>query len=140
MNSTWMWPVVKWGVLLPTAVVGLLFGARWTMASKDVQTKPPQAQAQQVAVSDQAKREYVLEVIGLGVTLDKYRQGKLWEALQAGSPQATIREQDKQKYEWSADDKGGGSAVGAAATPWRTAPNILPCITGFRSSMPKGQS
>ena len=107
MNSTWMWPVVKWGVLLPTAVVGLLFGARWTMASKHVQTKSPQAQAQQVAVSDQARREYVLEVIGLGLTLDKYRQGKLWDALQAGSPQTTIREQDKQKYEWSADDKGG---------------------------------
>jgi len=105
MNNTWMWPVVKWGVLLPTAVVGLLFGARWSMASKNVQTKPPQAQ--QIAVSEQAKREYVLEVIGLGVTLDKYRQGKLWEALQAGSPQATIREQDKQKYEWSADDKRG---------------------------------
>ena len=107
MNNTWMWPVVKWGVLLPTAVVGLLFGARWSMASKNVPTKHLQAQAQQVAVSDQAKREYVLEVIGLGVTLDKYRQGKLWEALQAGSPQATIREQDKQKYEWSAQDKKG---------------------------------
>jgi hypothetical protein len=107
MNSAWMWPVVRWGVLLPAAVVGLLFSARWTMASKNVQTAPPQAQAQQVAVSDQAKREYVLEVIGLGVTLDKYRQGKLWDALQAGGPQTTIREQDKQKYEWGAEDKGG---------------------------------
>jgi hypothetical protein len=107
MNTTWILPVIKWAVLLPVGVVALLFGARWTMASKNVQTKDPQSQTQQVAVSDQAKREYVLEVIGLGVTLDKYRQGKLWEALQAGAPQTTIREQDKQKYEWSAQDKKG---------------------------------
>lgn len=108
MNSTWVWPVVRWGVLLPVAVVALLFGARWSMASKNAPAKQQaQVHTQQVAPSDQSRREYVLEVIGLGVTLDKYRQGKLWEALQAGSPHTTIREQDKQKYEWSAEDKGG---------------------------------
>jgi hypothetical protein len=106
MNSTWVWPVVRWGVLLPVAVVTLGFGARWTMASKNAPAKQ-QAEVQQATASAQAKREYVLEVIGLGVTLDKYRQGKLWEALQAGSPYTTIREQDKKKYEWSAQDKDG---------------------------------
>jgi hypothetical protein len=78
--------------------------------------KPPNAggqahQAEHVetpaAVSGQARRDYVLEIIGLGVTLDKYRQGKLWEALQQGSPYASIREQDKEKYPWSAQDKSG---------------------------------
>jgi len=52
-------------------------------------------------------REYVLEIIGLGVTLDKYRQGKLWEALQHGNPNASIREQDPKKYPWAAQDKKG---------------------------------
>jgi hypothetical protein len=109
MNSAWIWPVVKWGVLLPMAVVTLVFGAWWTMMARNAQVKQqqPQMRTQQVTASDQAKREYVLEVIGLGVTLDKYRQGKLWEALQAGSPYITIREQDKEKYEWSAQDKVG---------------------------------
>lgn len=56
---------------------------------------------------EQAQREYVLEVIGLGVTLDKYRQGKLWDALQQGSPFTTIREQDLRKYPWTGTDKDG---------------------------------
>ena len=108
MNNAWIWPVVRWGILMPVAAVTLALGARWTMASKNAQSTPrAQEQMQQVAMSDQARREYVLEVIGLGVTLDKYRQGKLWEALQAGGPHTTIREQDKQKYEWSAQDKKG---------------------------------
>ena len=108
MNNARIWTIVRWGVLLPVAAVTLALGARWTMASKNVQGKQQtQGHTHQVAVSDQAKREYVLEVIGLGVTLDKFRQGKLWEALQAGRPYTTIREQDKKKYEWSAQDKEG---------------------------------
>jgi hypothetical protein len=108
MHSTWVWPVVRWGVVLPVAVVALLFVTRWSMASKNAQAKQSaQVHSQQVAESDQSRREYVLEVIGLGVTLDKYRQGKLWEALQAGGPYTTIREQDPKKYEWSASDKKG---------------------------------
>ncbi|RJG11195.1 type VI lipase adapter Tla3 domain-containing protein [Massilia cavernae] len=110
MNDKWIWPVVRWGVLLPLAVVTLSLGARWTMASRSAQASEQKtaSRMQGVAVaSDQSRREYVLEVIGLGVTLDKYRQGKLWEALQAGSPHTTIREQDKEKYDWSAMDKAG---------------------------------
>ncbi|MCK6387856.1 MAG: DUF2875 family protein [Zoogloea sp.] len=57
---------------------------------------------------------YVLEVIGLGVSLDKHRQGKLWDALQKGHPFATIREMDPNKYPYTSSDKlgyeGGGSA------------------------------
>ncbi|MGK5025468.1 type VI lipase adapter Tla3 domain-containing protein [Janthinobacterium sp. RB2R34] len=56
---------------------------------------------------EHAQHEYVLEVIGLGVTLDKYRQGKLWDALQKGNPFTTIREQDAKKYPWTASDKDG---------------------------------
>ena len=57
---------------------------------------------------------YVLEVIGLGVSLDKHRQGKLWDALQKGHPFATIREMDPNKYPYKSSDKlgyeGGASA------------------------------
>jgi hypothetical protein len=52
-------------------------------------------------------REYVLEIMGMGVTLDKYRQGKLWDAIQQGDRYSTIREQDPNKYPWSANDKDG---------------------------------
>jgi hypothetical protein len=49
----------------------------------------------------------VLEVIGLGVTLDKYRQSALWDVLSKGNAHASIREQDPKKYPWSEDDKDG---------------------------------
>ena len=78
MSNKWIWPVVRWIVLLPLAIVALFFGARWMNASKNVQATEQRAVTQQVVASDQSKREYVLEVIGLGVTLDKYRQGALW--------------------------------------------------------------
>ncbi|WP_180977534.1 type VI lipase adapter Tla3 domain-containing protein [Janthinobacterium sp. ROICE36] len=67
----------------------------------------------------QEKREYVLEVIGLGVTLDKYRQGKLWEALQKGNAYASIREQDKEKYPWDAMERSGMSGGRSGAGKWR---------------------
>ncbi|NYE64069.1 hypothetical protein FHW58_005304 [Duganella sp. 1224] len=54
-------------------------------------------------------KEYVLEVIGLGVTLDKYRQGALWEALAHGKPYLSIRDPNPKHYPWTADDKMGQS-------------------------------
>lgn len=117
-----------WWVTGPVAAIALLSGGYWITASKRTQAAPQavQVETQQVAMAnDHTRREYVLEVIGLGVTLDKYRQGTLWEVLQKGNPYATIREQDKEKYPWSASDKAGISGGrtgdtlenGAAYTP-----------------------
>ncbi len=102
---------ILWWVAGPTILVTALFGTHWVKASRQVHGKTQEVaeQTQQTTQSDQQKREYVLEVIGLGVTLDKYRQGKLWEALQAGNPHTTIREQDPKKYNWSGLDKAGTS-------------------------------
>ncbi|MYN10958.1 type VI lipase adapter Tla3 domain-containing protein [Pseudoduganella aquatica] len=61
-------------------------------------------------------KEYVLEVIGLGVTLDKYRQKALWQALVDGNAYTTIREMDPKKYPWSGDDKDGLSGGHEAAS------------------------
>jgi hypothetical protein len=104
-----------WWLGVPAVAVTLLFGGRWIMASQQAQTRQSQfkletAKAQQVlaeARTEQGHREYVLEVISMGVTLDKYRQGKLWEALQKGHASATIREMDPMKYDWTALDKIG---------------------------------
>ena len=46
-----------------------------------------------------------LEILGLGITFDKYRQAHLWHALQVGSQYDSIREQDPKKYPWQASDK-----------------------------------
>lgn len=100
---------ILWWVTGPAILVATLFGTHWVKASKSEQAQQQKGalQVRPAALSDQQKREYVLEVIGLGVTLDKYRQGKLWEALQGGNPHTTIREQDPKKYDWSGTDKGG---------------------------------
>ena len=66
--------------------------------------------------NDPKHMEYVLEVIGLGVTLDKYRQGTLWNAIEEGSPYETIRDMDPKNYPWTDLDKmnQSGSREGAS--------------------------
>lgn len=81
---------------------------------------------------EQARREYVLEVIGLGVTLDKYRQGKLWDVLQQGNPFTTIREQDPKKYPWTGMDKNGQSG-GRACDALENGVNFTPMYWGVPS-------
>ena len=118
---------ILWWVLGPTVLVATLFSAHWVKASKGEKLAQSNntLQTQTATLSEQQKREYVLEVIGLGVTLDKYRQGKLWEALQISNPHATIRDQDPNKYPWSERDKSGMSGLrggdtlenGASFTP-----------------------
>ena len=105
--SSKIWKHLQWLLLIPPIVAAALLGARWLHSSKPLPIAQPQVQ--QAAPSEQDKREYVLEVIGLGVTLDMYRQGKLWEALQKGNAYASIREQDKEKYPWDAMERSGMS-------------------------------
>lgn len=109
-----------WWVAIPVTVVMLLSGGRWLATLHNKPTNAPSTTKSQLervtGTAGQSKREYVLEVIGLGITLDKYRQGALWETLQTGSPYMSIREQDPKKYPWSEMDKdgaGGGRAMDA---------------------------
>jgi hypothetical protein len=118
-----------WWFGVPVIAVVLMFGIRWTVADHQAQERQKQLdiqtiKAQQQLAADrteQGRREYVLEVIGLGVTLDKYRQGKLWEVLKNGGAYTTIRETDPKKYPWGDVEKlqmmggRGGDALENAA-------------------------
>ena len=81
-----------------SVVAVLIVGVLWIGAAAKSDTRRQIAGKLSAEVnassSEQERREYVLEVIGLGVTLDKYRQGKLWDALQQGNPFTSVREQD----------------------------------------------
>jgi len=114
---------LRW-IAIPTMIVALTFSAFWITSSRRasareqalLQQRQQLNQHQPTLANDLTRREYVLEVIGLGITVDKYRQTRLWEVLQGGSPYASIREQDPKKYEWSGFDKkgvGGGRACDA---------------------------
>lgn len=101
---------IRWfGV--PLLAVVVLFGAKWLHSSSQASEREKAArqlmEQKGSAGNPTAHREYVLEVLGLGVTYEQYRQGKLWDALQQGNPYNTIREQDPKKYEWSDLDKIG---------------------------------
>ena len=50
-----------------------------------------------------------LEVLSLGVTYDKFRQGVLWDALKSGTAFSPLREIDALKEPWSLQDKIGRS-------------------------------
>lgn len=127
-----------WWLFAVVLGLGLILGGRWVKAARDTAARHAQATAAaakareqlEVAHTEQGRREYVLEVINLGVTFDKYRQGKLWDVLQSGSPYTSLREQDPKKYPWAENDKRGLSGgrvcdallngAGYSVTDWGT--------------------
>ena len=127
-----------WWFLAAALGIGLILGGRWMLVTREALARQAQAESatakarEQLTAehTEQGRREYVLEVINLGVTLDKYRQGKLWDALQSGNPFASLREKDPKKYPWTMFDKlglsGGRSGdtlengAGYTVTEWGT--------------------
>lgn len=107
---------MRW-LVVPLVAVALVVGGSWVSAFVEAEArervwlkKTRELAALEAAQrGERERREYVLEVIGLGVTVEKYRQEKLWEALQTGSPFTSIREPDPKKYPWAAFDKIGTS-------------------------------
>ncbi|WKB50824.1 type VI lipase adapter Tla3 domain-containing protein [Eleftheria terrae] len=113
---------IMWWIAVPVLVVAAFFGWRWHVGQGEARQSasssghPPSHPAAATAAlpSAEVERTEVLEVVGLGVTFEKYRQGQLWEALQNGGAVSSIREQDPKKYPWSADDKAGQAATRVA--------------------------
>ena len=102
----------KWMTWLGVPLAGVLtiVLAHWSLSA----TAAAPLERPQAPPAAAAPQTYVLEVIGLGVSLDKHRQGRLWDALQKGDPFATIREMDPDKYPYTSIDKRG--AEGGAST------------------------
>ncbi|PHV37531.1 DUF2875 family protein [Janthinobacterium sp. BJB304] len=115
-------------------IVVLFFGLLWLSALSKSQAREIalQVTAQQLKIPVESEREYVLEVIGFGVTLDKYRQGKLWEALRKGSAYTSIREQDPKKYPWTGYDKDGDGGS-RACDALENGANLTPLYWGLPS-------
>lgn len=127
-----------WWLLSLVLVAATVLGGRWLLTTRQTDARQFEIKAADQRAReeinaeqpDQGQREYVLEVISMGVTLDKHRQGKLWEAIQSGDPFTTIREQDPEKYSWLGLDKlgvGGGrvgstleNGAGYTVTDWGT--------------------
>jgi len=101
---------------IPLLTVTILFGGKWLIDAYDAHERKGEWQVKvqllkeheaRERISEQSRREYVLEVLRVGITVEKYRQGKLWHALQQGGPHSSIREPDPKKYPWTDLDKMG---------------------------------
>lgn len=131
---------------VPLLMVITLFGGKWLIDAhaaigreREWQQKTQQLKQQEVLAkkSEQSRREYVLEVMGLGVTVEQYRQGKLWSVLQKGGPYASIREPDPNKYPWSGNDKIGQTG-GRACDALENGVNPSPMFWGVPSMYARG--
>lgn len=71
-----------------------------------------QAVRKEVAVTSVVKTQ-MLELVSMGVTYEKYRQGRLWEALAQSSAFTLLRETNPDKFIWSVSDKRGVSGARA---------------------------
>ncbi|MBB3222780.1 type VI lipase adapter Tla3 domain-containing protein [Pseudoduganella umbonata] len=125
---------------LPIVIIGFVFGSSWVTAIRDADAREKAwkekaellKREQSASKSEQTQREYVLEVVSVGTTVEKYRQQKLWDVLQSGTAYKTIREQDPKKYEWSGNDKGGVSG-GRACDALENAIGPIPMFWGVPS-------
>lgn len=101
--------IVLWLVAVPLLAVGSVVA--WRQLPSSAGTALAQTSAGEAAVTkSSASSDYSLEIIGLGVTLDEFRQAALWDALaKKGNPWVTIRNQDPEKVEWAGLDKAGKS-------------------------------
>jgi hypothetical protein len=127
----------KWTTWLGVPLAGVLaiVLAHWSLSAS---AAAPAEQPQAPPAAAPAAQTYVLEVIGLGVSLDKHRQGKLWDALQKGHPFATIREMDPNKYPYSSSDKLGYE--GGAASALENGVGGLPMYWAAPPSTPQARS
>lgn len=124
---------------IPFVLIMLMLSGHYLMAAQQkltnenrIKLAEEETQRQVIANDVKIRREYVLEVISLGITFDKHRQGKVWEALQKGGPYTTIREMDPKKFAWQATDKTGISG-GRLLDAFENAAKATPMYWGLPS-------
>lgn len=108
-----------------TFLVGVLPMTAMLSPSDSFASNRTHSSSSQAHCGGGAPRCETLEVLSLGVTYDRYRQGMLWEALKSGTAFSPLREANTAITPWSSDDKilqSGKRAVDAfenaiAATP-----------------------
>ncbi|GAB2849670.1 hypothetical protein GCM10027277_17300 [Pseudoduganella ginsengisoli] len=135
--------LIRWIELI--LFVGAAFAIGFLIVAANARAKEKQAeklhdelqaalthQQQLTAKNEKERTEYVLEIINLGISLDKHRQNKVWDALQKGGPYSSIRELDPKKYAWSDTDKMGISG-GRILDAFENAAKSTPMYWGLPS-------
>ena len=109
-------------MLLVTLSMGLLiifsvtFRRQEAYAALDKNAAATLRQIPMPAGDDPSSREYTLEIVGLGVSLDKFYQGEIWDALANGNAYSLIRDLNSKHHPWDGIDKMHQSAGSAGAS------------------------
>jgi len=109
---------LRWGLIPPVFLAALLFLAQWSIGGLRVQAAElmQQQQAQQQADAEQqaqaaaaqatAQRQYTLEIRGIGLTVERFRQHQVWDRLNVvNHPQKSILSQNPNDYKWSREER-----------------------------------
>ncbi|WP_166642097.1 type VI lipase adapter Tla3 domain-containing protein [Paludibacterium purpuratum] len=106
---------LAWWLLPPLLLVLTLFGGQWALASATLNVATARQQQQLALEAEQhalvakgvadakAQQQFTLEIRSLAVTVDRYRQMKLWQRLdEIDNPWQNILDRDPNSYQWEA--------------------------------------
>ncbi len=118
LESTPMLNRLAWWLLPPLIFIASLFTGQWALASSRlnvVETQQQQqaeeeaaqkAQAAQAVADAKAHQQFALEIRSVGVTVDRFRQMKLWQRIdEINNPWQNVLVQDAQAYAWSGEER-----------------------------------
>ena len=112
-------------LLPPLLLVGGFYGFRWGQRAVQIHRAQATEQAEQQAKADLQKAEaaaaqaqkdhdhYSLEIYGLGLSVEKFRQNTIWEALHKATT-SSILPSDPKAYPWSEQEKMSSSGKRAS--------------------------
>jgi hypothetical protein len=134
----------KWTTWVGVPLAGLLLVllSQWGLTAfatsrgeAKAEARNSAAQHNAASLAGQDPRHYVLEVIGLGVSLDKHRQGRLWDALQKGAPsrrsarwipEVSLYGRRQARHEGGADASALENGIGGLPMYWPAPPSTPP--------------
>lgn len=119
LESTPMLNRFAWWLLPPMLLIASLFTGQWVLASSRLnaaealqqqqaeEEAAQKAQAAQAVTDAKAHQQFALEIRSVGVTVDRFRQMKLWQRIdEINNPWQNVLIQDPEAYPWSWEERG----------------------------------
>lgn len=102
---------ISFGLVVAAAMIGRRARQAEHQTSQAARQATQSRHNEQQISDPQQRREFALEVLGLGATFDRLQHDALWQALQRGDAYTSIRNRDPKAYPWGAEQKLAVSAT-----------------------------
>lgn len=102
---------IRGWLIPPVVLVAVIFMVQTAIAASTSEAKnratPSETSSSRAATKAPVASDprFTLEIRGLGVVVDRYRQRTLWEQLDEVGSKGTLLPQDPKAYPWSSDDR-----------------------------------